>query len=221
MADDAKTIEAPARAHRKPIGALLLELMMIGVGVFLGATAEQWRDTRHHRALVTASLQNFHREMLANRGRIQARREYHEALGKGVLGFMSSDGPPTLQRLLTAAKFRGMQPVDLEHTAWDLALATQALGDIDPPLALAISHVYSVQQGFVSMQSGFMANALSPATFANANNATGLAIAMSSYLGDVNIQEPGLMQLYDRVVPRIDSVLGPAGVPRDTVPKKT
>ena len=182
--------------------------MMIGVGVFLGASAEQWRDSRHQADLARASLENFRHEITSNRARIAQVRSYHSDLSENTLVFINSDGPRGLREFMQGLHYHGMTPPELEHTAWDLALATQALTDIEPTLAFSISHVYSIQQSFAAMETSFMGNALTPTTFANVSNATPLAIAMSGYLEDVNIQEPRLIKLYDQLLPRIDSALG-------------
>jgi hypothetical protein len=206
LSDDSENHSAPR--HRKTAGALLLELLMIGIGVFLGASAEQWRDARHERELARASLMNFRREVSDNRRRIAVVRSYHTDLATNTATFLNGSRPHSLQNFITTVHYRGMVTADLEHTAWDLALATQALSNIDPSLAFDISHVYSMQQNFAQMQTNFLGNTLTPTTFSNVSNATPLAIAMSAYLGDVNIQEPLLMRLYDHLLPRIDSALG-------------
>ena len=43
---------------------------------------------------------------------------------------------------------KGVRPVIYEHTAWDLALATQALSYLKPDLAFDISKVYTQQNAF-------------------------------------------------------------------------
>lgn len=78
-----------------------------------------------------------------------------------------------------------------------VALATQALSDIEPRLAFAVSNVYTVQRTFEAQQSSFMQGAFTPSTFAAYRDATGLAGALASYFEDVNIQEPRLLKLYD------------------------
>lgn len=195
--------------HRRSIPSLVLELLMIVIGVFLGASAEQLRETRHHHELATASLRNLRQEVAVNRARVAEKREYHMALGQGVASFVNSPGKPTLQRLLQLSHFNsGIAQIEFDHTAWDLALATQALPDIEPKLAYAISRVYTTQASFDAFQRAFLANALAPTSFANVDNVFGLGFAMMGYFGDVNIQEPKLVKLYDQLIPQLDSALG-------------
>jgi hypothetical protein len=191
--------------HRRSMGSLLLELAMIGVGVFLGASAEQWRETRHHRELATASLRNFRREIADNRAQVASLRSYHTALGESTGKFIEAKVRTRSRHSFTPRTGMASLPVEFKHTAWDLALATQALSDIEPRLAFAVSDVYAVQQTFDTMQHDLMQTVFTPATFEHAQDATGLAGELGSFFEDVNIQEPRLLELYDKLLPQIDS----------------
>lgn len=111
-----------------------------------------------------------------------------------------------------------MRTVDLEHTAWDLALATQALSYMKPDMAYTISRLYTQQQTFQTIENGFMQSAFTPTVFADTSNTVGLTIAMSAYMGDVNIQEPGLLKSYNVMLPKLDSALGDRTPARTALP---
>ncbi len=93
-----------------------------------------------------------------------------------------------------------------EHTAWDLALATQALSYINSDLAFDISKVYTQQNAFQRLEESFLAAAFTPVSLSG-DNPKGPATAMESYLADVNQLEPAMLQLYSRVTPEIKSAL--------------
>jgi hypothetical protein len=194
--------------HGKSIPSLILEVAMIVVGVFLGLAAEQWREGRHEHELALASLRNFRAEIIANQAQIAEVRPYHEALAQNLRNFTQEKTPHTLSRFMTDVRFQGMRTVTLEHTAWDLALATQALSYMKPEMAYTISRLYTGQQTFQTIENGFMQSAFTPNTFADTNNTVGLTIAMMAYMGDVNIQEPSLLKAYKVVLPKLDSAIG-------------
>jgi hypothetical protein len=193
--------------HGKSIPSLILEVAMIVVGVFLGLAAEQWREGRHEHDLALASLRNFRTEIITNQGQIKRVRAYHQALAQNLQNFTQEKGPHTFRRFLTDVQFRGMETVQLEHTAWDLALATQALTYMKPDMAYTISRLYTQQQSFQTIENSFMQSAFTPSTFADTSSTVGLTIAMMAYMGDVNIQEPGLLKAYAVVLPKLDSAL--------------
>jgi hypothetical protein len=191
--------------HPKSLFGLLIEVVLIGVSVFLALLANQWSDARQHRERANATLRYFREEIVTNRKAIETRRQYHEALSRDIETFLQSDAPKTLQDFFTAAHFHGLEPVEFERTAWDLALANQSLSYLSPTLAYAISRIYTRQQAFQTLENSYLQAVLAPSTFAG-QDATGLARSMDAYLIDVNIHEPELLKLYAELLPQIDSV---------------
>jgi hypothetical protein len=180
----------------------LSELALVSAGVFLALLADQWRESREHRQLAADALRNFAKEMRVNRKAVADVRAYHERLARDIDAFLAGDGPKTMQGFQEATRFRGVQPVVFEHTAWDLALATQALSYLPQDLAYAISRVYTQQQTFQTYENSFAQGMFSPSTFQN-DDTRALARAMQVYITDVDIQEPRLVQSYDELLPRI------------------
>ena len=185
---------------------LLCEVVLIAVGVFLALWANSWHEDREHRAQAKAALRNFASEMEANRQATQRNRAYHEAFARELGEFRASKEPPSEDRLYKSVHFEGMRPVIFEHTAWDLALATQALSYLDPDLAFDISKVYTGQNAFQKLEDSFLAAAFTPASLSG-DNVKGMATAMELYLIDVNQQEPAILQLCDKVIPEVNSAL--------------
>jgi hypothetical protein len=185
---------------------LLFEVVLIAVGVFLALWANNWHEDREHRAQARAALRNFASEMEANRQAMQRNCAYHEAFARELREFLASKEPASEDRLNKSVHFEGMRPVIFEHTAWDLALATQALSYLDPVLAFDISKVYTDQNAFQKLEDSFLAAAFSPASLSG-DNVKGMATAMELYLIDVNQQEPAILQLYDKVIPEVKGAL--------------
>ena len=185
---------------------LIFEVVLIAVGVFLALWANNWHEDREHRAQARAALRNFAGEMEANRQATQRNRAYHETLVHELIQFLRSSEPPTEERFSKEVHFQGVRPVIYEHTAWDLALATQALSYLKPELAFDISKVYTQQNAYQTLENSFLASAFSPASM-SIDNAKGLATAMVVYLNDVNQQEPAILQLYDKVIPEVNRAL--------------
>lgn len=98
-------------------------------------------------------------------------------------------------------QIRGLQPAFFEHTAWDLALATESLAHIDPQVAFGLSRIYGLQQTYAELTRGIMqAVYLRPLT----ENFE----ALMAYYGDLVLWEPQLLLMYDELVPQIDRALG-------------
>jgi zona occludens toxin (predicted ATPase) len=148
---------------------LIFEVALITVGVFLALWANTWHEDREHRAQAKAALRNFAGEMEANRQATQRNRPYHETLARELDQFLRSKEPPSEDRFYKEVHFEGVRPVIHEHTAWDLALATQALSYLKPDLAFDISKVYTQQNAFQTLENSFLASAFTPASMSSDN----------------------------------------------------
>ncbi|HEY0777456.1 MAG TPA: hypothetical protein VGD56_05760 [Gemmatirosa sp.] len=194
--------------HGKSPGALALELLMIGVGVFLGLQVDQWKENRAHREAARASLENFRAEIATNRKRVATVAPYHAALSDSALVVMHSRDS-TWDEVTRQLGFQGTRTVVFAHTAWDLALATQALSFIEPKLAFSIAQVYDGQRELDDLGRAFTAGSFTPQTFA-LRNPIPFVIALNAFATDVKIREPVLIARYDSLITRIDAALGRA-----------
>lgn len=177
---------------------IILEVVLISIGVFLALMAEQWRERARDRDLAEASLRGFRSEILRNRRAVEGVKEYHAGVLKQLRDYFAADPK---KRTTENIQISGLQPVFFEQTAWDLALATQALAHIEPELALGLSRAYGLQRTYLEMTGGIMqAIYLRPLQ----ENFEGLL----SYYGDIVLWEPQLLQMYEALVPQIDRALG-------------
>ena len=199
-------VSRPGEEHGKSFLNLFFEVALIAVGVFLGLLANNWHEECEHRAQARAALRNFAEEMEANCHATQSNRQYHETLARELHEFLASKEPPTDERYSKTVHFEGMRPETFEHTAWDLALATQALSYLKPDLAFDISKVYTKQNAFQKLEDSFLASAFTPSGLSS-DNLKGLATAMEIYLIDVNQLEPALVSRYEKIIPEIKRAL--------------
>jgi len=195
-------------AHRpgslpKSIGSLLAEIAMISVAVFIGLLADQWNESRHHEEQARSALRNFRAEVLANQKEVARVQNYHQTVRGGLISLLTKGGQGTPAQ---DAHFDGIKPVHFEHTAWDLAVATQALSYLDTELAYAISRIYSHQEAFETFENGFSQSAFGPSSFV-AENRPAVLQAMVTYFNDVVVQEPLFLKQYETVVPQINLAL--------------
>ena len=194
----------------KAILRMLFEVVLIALGVFLGLLANNWHETREHREKAQAALRNFVGEMEANLQATQRGRDYHETLARELSQFLQSKEPSRDERFANEVHFEGLRPVIFEHTAWDLALATQALSYLEADLAFKISKVYTQQTAFQTFENSFLTSAFTPASLSS-DTLTGLAPAMLIYLREVNQQEPAIISRYEAAIPEVKRALGGHG----------
>ena len=196
---------SPTAAHRprgKSLFKIALEVMLIATGVFLGLAGEQWRESARHREMAETALRRFRSEIVTNRTAVASVKDYHVTMKKRLAAYFAADART---RPKVEVNLRGIQPASFEHTAWDLALATQSLAYIDPALAFALSRVYTTQQGYTELSRGVLQAMylLNPT-----ENEGAFFGAVVVYYGDVVLYEPKLLSLYDELLPQIDKALG-------------
>src|SRR5687767_15897080 len=113
--------EAPRRHWA--VGRPIVEVVLIAIGVFLGLAAEQWRDRADRNERAAETLRRIHAEMAANRDEVKRVVDYHVEAQRRLKEFLAT---PAAKRKEMSVRLEGIQPVQFEHTAWQLALATQA-----------------------------------------------------------------------------------------------
>jgi hypothetical protein len=187
---------------------LLLEFALITAAVFLGLLADEWREGRQEQRQAATSLALIRAEVATNRVAVDAVQDYHRELRQRVSAFLQSDGPKTWPAF-AQVQFGGVRAPKLERTALDIAVATGALTNVDPELAYAISRTYTVQARIERLHDGFRESMLSPMTFATPD-ATGSAIAIAAYLGEVLTEEPKLLESYAALTGQLDGKQSPS-----------
>ena len=189
--------------HRgKSVLKIALEVVMLSVGVFLGLTGEQWREHRQHREAAEASLRRFRAEIVSNRKSVAAVKDYHAMMRDRIDKYLAATGK---ERDATNVNMQGIQPAFIEHTAWDLALATQSLAYIDEHLAFALSRVYSTQQEYAELSRSLLqAMYVRPP----GENLPVFLGAVSVYYGDIIQLDPKLIAMYDDLEGQINRALG-------------
>jgi hypothetical protein len=190
----------PHNTRGKRAVKLGLEVLLIATGVFLGLAGEQWREAREHRERAQASLRRFHTELADNQKTVAGVAEYHATLRTNLRKFLRATAE---ERKGISLRIDGVRPALFETTAWDLALATQALADIPEDVAYDISRVYRIQQSYVQLSQGMLNSMYINTPYTGGEAFLG---SVAVYLDDVTGLEPQLLKLYEELLPKIAAV---------------
>jgi hypothetical protein len=185
---------------RSTIVKSVFEMILVGVGVFLGMAADQWRTDQQHKTEAIEALRRFKVELENNRAAVANVKDYHVTLRGEIIKYLD----PKVDRKTVSLRMSGIQPVTFEHTAWDLAIATQWLAEIDPKIAFELTRVYGMQQSYAAQTSGILqALYLRPPE----GDLVAFLQSLKVYYDDVIGYEPALLERYAAVLPMIDSAL--------------
>jgi hypothetical protein len=199
-----------ARPHRRHSWLkLVLEVVLITAGVFLGLAGESWRESREHRELAEQSLRRFRDEFKANRTAVERVHQRHQDQEKGLSDYFAAHGPALMASMLDPRKpIPGPVPdivtdsAVFDYSAWDVALATESLAYIDPELVAMISDAHRMQQMIEDDHT-----AITQVTYSFQNQVHWLR-GLGGSFGDTALHERLLLERYDKLQPRLDEAIG-------------
>lgn len=194
-------VRRPRRFRPRSAAGMVLQVVLIGLGVFLGLAGEQWREERQNRRLAEDALRRLRTELVANQEEVARVKDYHAERLEELKTFFAT---PVEDRDTAIVDFRGIRTPFFERSAYDLALATGSLANIDPELAFHLSRTYHLQDVTNELGRSVM-NAMytRPPTDGDAY----LFAVLELYYGDLGGLEPGLLDAYAVLIPAIDSAL--------------
>jgi hypothetical protein len=198
VGDGPVTRARPHRRRSRTAASMVLQVVLIGLGVFLGLAGEEWREDRENNRLAAETLRRFRTELVANRTTIMSVKDYHAERFAELNTYFAA---PVETRDPNVVRFAGLKPLTLERGAWDVALATGSLAYIEPELAFLLSSTYGYQSMAAELGRVVMDRMYSrPPTEADSNF---FAVAQL-YYGDLVGMEAGFIAAYDELIPAID-----------------
>jgi hypothetical protein len=160
---------------------------------------------------------------MTNRAALAVALSYPQEL-RQHLGEYFRTGQPVTNETLSKTfaenkwEWKSLYPIALQHSAWDLALATQALEYVDPQVAFTLSRVYTSQAAYDRLEDK-ATGAVYSSMGMPSNDFRGFVQIVQSYLGDASVVEPALLKAYDDALPQINRALGERSESTEQAPK--
>lgn len=173
---------------------VIFESALITVSILLALALDEWRDNQQNQETVEQAMSNFLSELRQNKARIDDARPFDEGL-HDVLDRRLQEGD-----LTSTTEFIGIlesyNPVVLQSTAWETALATGSVTRMDYSLVSALSLTYGMQDRYQQATGNAMSELMSPQNL----SADRLELAIYNavrYLGEVTAMETDLGVAYE------------------------
>jgi len=183
---------------------VLFESFLITISILVALALDEWRENREDAETVRQALSNFVSEIQQNRARIEDAAPFNIGLLNVLSNHYEAEDIGSIDDFLNMVE--SYEPVNLQTTAWETALATGSLAKMEYELVSALSLTYSLQGRYqVSTHSGM-------ADLTSSRNLSGdqleLAVYNSiRYLSDISVMESDLTDTYNVA---LSVVSGPA-----------
>ncbi len=188
---------------RRPLGPLLLEVFFIVLGVMMALAANEWRENRALDKRTDAALENIRLEILRNQQTLQQRLPYHEALRDSLDSYLpeirNTSFPNVSERRLGMQ--RGLYFLLVYDAAWQTALTSQVLSNVDYEMLTVLSTIYQVQAYLQTVEER-TTRIISPNNLRKENLYYAF-ILFRPAIRDIVGLEQNLLSLYDEALQRL------------------
>lgn len=133
----------PSNATSVWLPRVLFESALITVSILLALALDEWRDNRQDEETVEIALSNFIKEVRLNRSRVDDAAPFNKGL-RDVLRRrdVSTEAVSSMEFIELMESYN---PVVIQATAWEAALATGSVAKMEYDLVSALSLTYGLQ----------------------------------------------------------------------------
>lgn len=170
--------------------------MLIVMSILLALGVAAWQSDREISELIERSLTSFANEITQNRNTLDDLYRFHVGLQSLLLDLNVESHPEASDEIRNVLD--SFQSTVLLTSAWDTALATGALAEMDYEIVLALSLTYSFQQRFETLYNTRLLEMLGGQR--GGEQAAGLAYASGRYIGEVTAAEGELLVVYQQAL---------------------
>jgi hypothetical protein len=182
-----------SRATAVWLPRVLFESMLIILSILVALGLDEWRDDRQDAENIEQALMNFIGEVQLNRARVDDAAPFNQGL-RHVLNRRQE-----VKAIESVATFiniiESYNPVVLQSTAWETAIATGSLAKMDYNLVSALSLTYSLQNRYQQVSRTGMMELTSPQNLSQEKLELAVYNAIR-YLDDVTGMETELGGVY-------------------------
>ena len=171
----------------------MFESLLIIVSILVALALDEWRDDQNNEQNIDQALSNFISEIQQNKARVDDAAPFNRGL-RDVLTRRQALGEIDSVRTFIG-NIESYEPVVLQSTAWETAIATGALAKMDYDLVSALSLTYSLQNRYQQVSRNGANELTSPQNLSEENLDLAVYNAIR-YLNDVTSMETELGAVY-------------------------
>jgi len=183
----------PSKTTSVWLPRVIFESALITVSILLALGLDEWRENRETEATIRHAMSNFLSEIQQNKARVDDAAPFNQGLHDVIDQRYKNGDIKSMVDFISIMD--SYSPVVLQSTAWETALATGSLAEMDYGLVTALSLTYGLQSRYEQTNRGAVSRLTSPQALSN--DTLDLAVYNSlQYLEDVTSMETELAVVY-------------------------
>jgi hypothetical protein len=132
---------------------VLFESFLITISILVALALDEWRENRQHAEAIQQALSNFASEIQRNKARVEDTAPFNRGLLEVLRNRYETKDIGSVDDYVNMVE--SYAPADLRTTAWETALATGSLAEMQYDLVSVLSFTYGKQEDYqIATQSG-------------------------------------------------------------------
>ncbi|MBR9920255.1 MAG: hypothetical protein GYB31_05390 [Bacteroidetes bacterium] len=177
---------------KKTIGSLLLQIIPVMIGVYLGFVVSNWGENREREKQKQILSQTIQEELKSNQSKIEAVLEYHIMLRDSARSNTQASlkGRPDY--------FKGTRLANLTSSAYETGMQTGIINEMPLDQLQELNQVYTVQEFYQEFSNILMSGLMTMDFTENNENFRKINNFLAVSMTDIVIQERQLLEHYSR-----------------------
>ena len=188
---------------RKKIGEILLQIIPVMIGVYLGFVLSNWSETNKRKFQTELLRKNIVAEIKSNKSKISDVLDYHIMVRDSSRFIQNTDD---IEMKTIPPFFKGTRTVTLVNGAFDTGIQTGLINSLKFEEIQDINNIYTMQSAYKDFNQLILSNLMMKIDVKENDNGDRkfygfLAVTMT----DIVLQEKRLIQNYEKLLEEIDT----------------
>ncbi len=180
---------------KKKIGDILLQIIPVMIGVYLGFVITNWADANKRKKESAKMIENILSEIATNKQKIEAVAGYHVMVRDSSRHYayaQSEIKKPTF--------FQGTRVLPLTSSAYNTGIQTGIINELPLDQIQVLNQLYTFQDGYNDYSNIMMSGLVSKRFSDKEEDIRDIAMYLSLTMTDVVFKERDLLREYEKVI---------------------
>lgn len=185
---------------KKNIGQLLLQIVPVMIGVYLGFVVSNWSENRKNKSQIAVFKTNIIAELQSNKSRIEEVVSYHKMVRDSSSHYRNVSKIQSLPRF-----FSGVRTLTLTNSAFETGVQTGLINGLEFDEIQSVNYVYTIQESYNDFASVLLSGLITMDIEENETGFKKFYRYLSVSMTDVVIKEEQLLTQYDLLLEKLKS----------------